>query len=381
MSLDCREDFSLPEDRIWMNCAHQGPLPRMAALEAREAIDWKSAPHQLTTKRFGEVPERLRSALSRLVGSSEDEIILANSASYGIHLLANGIPLVEGDEVLLVRDDFPSDILPWLGLEKRGIRVRFIEPAHNMPTAEELQAAITPSTRIFCSTWVHSFSGVAIDIEDLGAICREKNVLFLVNGSQAIGARPIDVSLAPIDALISVGFKWLCGPYGTGFTWIRPELLKSLEYNQQYWLSVMTAQDLGKEAADLKLPEGLPTVRTYDIFCTANFFNFKPWAATIEYLLEKGIKRIASYDQKLVDGLIDGIDQKKYTVMSPREGGARSTLVFISHRERERNREIYYHLREKGIDISLRREKLRIAPHLYNTMDDINRVLEILNCL
>ncbi|MFV1956202.1 MAG: aminotransferase class V-fold PLP-dependent enzyme [bacterium] len=381
MSLDRRKDFSLPDDRIWMNCAHQGPLPRVAAQEAREAIDWKSAPHQLSTRRFNEVPERLRSALSRLVGCDDDEIILANSASYGIHLLANGIPLTEGDEVLLVRDDFPSDILPWLGLEKRGIRVRFIEPAHNMPTAEELKAAITPSTRIFCSTWAHSFSGVVIDIEDLGAVCRENDVLFLVNGSQAIGARPIDVSTIPIDALISVGFKWLCGPYGTGFVWIRPELLQMLEYNQQYWLSIMSPRDLGREAREVRLPEGPPTARTYDVFCTANFFNFKPWAASVEYLLEQKIEKIASHGQQLVGTLIEGLDPGKYNLMSPREGDARSTLVFISHRERERNREIYYHLKESGIDISLRREKLRIAPHLYNTMDDISRVLEALNSL
>ncbi len=381
MGLDCRKDFNLPDDRIWMNCAHQGPLPRVAAQEAREAIEWKSAPHQLSTRRFNEVPERLRSALSRLVGCDDNEIILANSASYGIHLLANGIPLTEGDEVLLVRDDFPSDILPWLGLEKRGIRVQFIEPAHNMPTAEELKAAITPSTRIFCSTWAHSFSGVVIDIEDLGAVCRENDVLFLVNGSQAIGARPIDVSKTPIDALISVGFKWLCGPYGTGFVWIRPELLQTLEYNQQYWLSIMSPRDLGREASEVRLPEGPPTARTYDVFCTANFFNFKPWAASVEYLLEQNIEKIASHDQQLVGNLIKGLDPGKYNLMSPREGDARSTLVFISHRERERNREIYYHLREKGIDISLRREKLRIAPHLYNTMDEISRVLEILNRL
>ncbi len=381
MSLDRRKDFSLPDDRIWMNCAHQGPLPRVAAQEAREAIEWKSAPHQLSTRRFNEVPERLRSALSRLVGCDDNEIILANSASYGIHLLANGIPLTEGDEVLLVRDDFPSDILPWLGLEKRGIRVQFIEPAHNMPTAEELKAAITPSTRIFCSTWAHSFSGVVIDIEDLGAVCRENDVLFLVNGSQAIGARPIDVSTIPIDALISVGFKWLCGPYGTGFVWIRPELLQMLEYNQQYWLSIMSPRDLGREAREVRLPEGPPTARTYDVFCTANFFNFKPWAASVEYLLEQKIEKIASHGQQLVGTLIEGLDPGKYNLMSPREGDARSTLVFISHRERERNREIYYHLKESGIDISLRREKLRIAPHLYNTMDDISRVLEALNSL
>lgn len=375
MREDFYRDFGPFDGRIWLNCAHQGPLPRAAAEEAREAIAWKQAPYALTASRFDGVPRRLKRALGRLIGAPPEEIILGNSASYGLHLLANGIPWRAGDEVLLVQGDFPSDVLPWLGLEERGVRVRTIAPRQHLPDAEELAASLSPATRLFCTTWVHSFSGVAADIVALGEVCREHGVRLVVNAAQALGARPLDVSQMPVDAVIGVGFKWLCGPYGTGFCWLRPDLLASLTYNQAYWLSTLTAEDLGQETFTVALPEGPPTARTYDVFGTANFFNFKPWAAAVEYLLEQGIARIAEYDQGLVSQLIAGLDTAQYELLSPREGAARSTLVFVSHRDPDRNPAIYRRLKARGIDVVLRQGKLRFAPHLYNTGAEIERVV------
>jgi cysteine desulfurase / selenocysteine lyase len=376
---DFSHDFGPFDGRVWLNCAHQGPLPRIAALEAREAIEWKVAPCQLTTERFNSVPARLRSALARLIGASADEIILGNSASYGLHLLANGIPWRQGDEVLVVAGDFPSDILPWLRLERRGVRVRLLHPQGPLPDRDELGKAITPGTRLFCTSWVHSFSGFAADLEGLGSVCRDHKVTFVVNASQALGARPLNVQVAPVDAVVSVGFKWLCGPYGTGLCWIRPDLLQALEYNQTYWLAEMTADDLAKEDSGVHLPEGPPTARTYDVFGTANFFNFKPWAASVEHLLRQGIDRIAFYDQQLVEQFIAGLDPKKYELTSPPRGEARSTLVFVSHRDPVRNRDIHMKLKDAGIDAACRKGKLRLSPHLYNTSAEIKKVLDVLN--
>jgi cysteine desulfurase/selenocysteine lyase len=381
MLCDCQADFGPFAGRVWLNCAHQGPLPRAAAEEVREAIEWKVRPCQLTAERFAGVPARLRRALGRLIGAPADEIILGNSASYGLHLLANSFPWSAGDEVLLVRGDFPSVLLPWLALERRGVLVRHVNPARNLPDPEELQAALTPRTRLFCTTWVHSFSGVACDLGGLGAVCRSNGTRFVVNASQALGARPfiLGVGGSPLDAVVGVGFKWLCGPYGTGFAWVRPEILRSLVPQQTYWLAQMTADDLGKEDGEVSRPAGPPTARTFDVFGTANFFNFKPWAASIEYLLGVGVERIAEHDQQLVGRLLDGLDRGKFAILSPAEPARRSTLVFLSHRDPGRNRSVYAHLQANGIDIAYRRGKLRFAPHLYNTEDDIDRALAILN--
>ncbi|TNF50507.1 aminotransferase class V-fold PLP-dependent enzyme [bacterium] len=375
---DYSQDFGPFDGRIWINAAHQGPLPIVAAEMAREAMAWKVSPHLLTTERFREVPRRLKKALGRLMGVPAGQVILGNSASYGIHLLANGIPWRSGDEVLLIKNDFPTDILPWLALEKQGVTIRFLEPENPLPSAQELEESISPATRLLCSTWVHSFSGYTADYEALGDVCADQDVIFVLNGSHALGTRPFDINNAPsVDAVVGVGFKWLCGPYGTGFAWMRPELLETLEYNNTYWQVMLPADYLAKGDRELTLREKVGA-RRYDVFGTANFFNFHPLAGAVEYLLDVGIETVRDHNQGLVDRLIAGMDKDRYRLLSPESGAQRSTLVYFSHRESEKNEEIFRTLQEKGIDISFRQGKLRAAPHIYNTTDDIDRLLEVL---
>jgi selenocysteine lyase/cysteine desulfurase len=374
------KDFGPFEGAIWLNCAHQGALPRVSAAEAEEAVAWKRAPWNLTTERFSSVPQRLRQALSPLIGAPAEEIILGNSASYGLHLLANGMRWQASDEVLLMQGDFPSDILPWLALEQSGVKVRLIRPRGYVLQPEELLENITASTKLLCLTLVHSFSGHAVDAEALGAICRARGVTFVLNVSQALGTRRFSVASAPVDAVTSVGFKWLCGPYGTGFCWIKPELRESLTYNQAYWLAMQTADDLAREPGALRLRSDLGA-RRYDVFGTANFFNFKPWAAAVEYLLDQGLDNIEAYDNQLVTRLIEGLDADRYDLHSPRSGPARSTLVFISHKQPERNNVIYEELRARKIFVAQRAGKLRLALHLYNTREEIDQTLSALNSM
>jgi selenocysteine lyase/cysteine desulfurase len=240
-----RSEFELEERSVWLNTAHQGRLPRRAARALAEAVRWKLHPELLATpERFTEVPTRLRRALARVLGAREDEIVLANSASYGLHLVANGLDLGPGDEVVVAANDFPSDILPWLLLRDRGVTVHMIEPRDEVLTPDEVAAALTPRTRVVCLTWVHSFSGRVVDLDGVGRACRSAGAWFVVNGSQAVGAMPVDVRGLPVDALVSAGFKWMCGPYGTGVCWLRPELFDALRPAKLYWLSALTTDDL-----------------------------------------------------------------------------------------------------------------------------------------
>lgn len=378
-SIVTAQDFGPFEGKVWINCAHQGPMPRVATEAAQEAIGWKITPYLLTSERFSEVPGRLREALGRLVGVSPKDIILANSASYGLHLLANGFPWRPGDELVLVRGDFPSVTLPWLALERRGVEVRFVEPGEQGLRIEDLAKSFTERTKLFCTTWVHSFTGRAIDLETVGECCRTRGVRFVLNGAQAFGTRPIDLSRSSIDAITGVGFKWLCGPYGTGFCWMKPELREKLEYNQAYWLAMQTADDLGKVVDPQAGPKQDLGARRYDVFGTANFFNFMPLTAAVEYLLDKGIAPIARQNATLVSRLIEGLDERKYHVLSPRSGSSRSTLIIVSYRDPNRNESLYEGLRERGVYASFRRGNLRFSPHLYNTEEDIDAALAFLN--
>jgi cysteine desulfurase/selenocysteine lyase len=370
-----RREFELQKRSVWLNTAHQGRLPRRAALALAEAVQWKLHPEMLATpERFSEVPSRLRRALARVLGAREDEIVLANSASYGLHLVANGLDLGPGDEVVVAANDFPSDILPWLLLRDRGVTVRMIEPQDEVLTPDEVEATLTHRTRVVCLTWVHSFSGRVVDLQGVGRACRSRGAWFVANGSQAVGAMPINVQGLPVDALVSVGFKWLCGPYGTGVCWLRPELFDVLRPTKLYWLSALTADDLAAPSLDLESVTPRRMGRL-DVFRTANFFNHVPFTAALELLLELGIDEVAAYVDGLVVGLLDGIDRARFRLVSGQ--AVRSPLVVVEPL-REASGEVFERLATAGVHVAHRRGRIRISPHLYNTPDEINRALELL---
>jgi cysteine desulfurase / selenocysteine lyase len=378
MKTDFSEHFGLGK-AIWLNTAHQGALPLKAAAAAKQAVDSKVTLTDLTNESFAEVPGRLRTALARLIASNEDEIVLANSASYGLHLIANSLPWRQGDEVVVMATDFPSDILPWLMLEQRfGVTVRRLRPEGSVISPEELRAAITPRTRLFCTTWVHSFSGHAIDLDALGEICRRHDVLFVLNGSQAVGARPLDVSRHPIDAVTCVGFKWLCGPYGTGFCWLAPRLLDRLQRTKVYWLSTLSAADLAGDLGDLTVGP-LTSAAEFDIFGTANFFNFTAFAEAVELHMELGRENIETHDQMLVQALVEALANTNLRMISPPDSSARrSTLVLFGDPQAGRLSALRQRLNDAGIHTALRAGAIRISPHLYNTPAQISEVAELL---
>lgn len=378
MSGGFAKDFGDFDGRVWLNTAHQGALPRVAAEAAFEAIAWKTSPRHLIFERFAGVPDRLRSATGALLNVPPSQVVLSNSASYGIQLVAEAFPWRPGDEVIVVEGDFPSDILPWLGLEARsGVKVRMIRPHGDVLEPEELAEAITDATRLFCTTWVHSFTGNAIDLKGIGSVCRERDVVSVINASQGLGALPLDVGGLPIDCLVSIGAKWLLGPYGTGVLWLHPRLHQRLIQVKAYWLNMQDLDALERSEAEIGLPAN-PGPDTLDIFGTANFFNFLPFKASLEYLHGIGIENVHAHDQSLVDRLIEGLPDA-FELLSPRSGPTRSTLVFISHTDRARNAEVAAAMSAGGVDVSVRRGAIRLSPHLYNTPGDIDRALEVLH--
>ena len=140
----------------------------------------------------------------------------------------------------------------------------------------------------------------------------------------------------------------------------------------------MTADDLGNNLDNIEFPEEQFTGK-YDIFGTANFFNYKPWKAAVEYLLQIGIENIETYNKNSVKYLIEGIDRDKYDIVSPVGGDCQSTLFFVSNKNPNNNKDIYTILKSKKIHIAFRNGKLRLAPHIHNTIQDLEKALGILN--
>ena len=363
------------DGRAWLNTAHQGPLPRAAAEIAHDAVDRKCAPYRMAEDDFFDVPSRLRAALANLVGADPGEIALGTSTSFGLNLLAQGLRLQRGDEVLLVENDFPATVFPWLPLQRHGVSVRFLPAPDGEPDPDELRAALTDRTRVFCSSWVFSYTGYAADVAALARVCREHGVRFVLNGSQAVGARPTDVHDLGVDAIVSCGYKWLCGPYATGFCWLRRELLEQLAFEQAYWLANSRSHDLSRPPS-YELRDDLGAA-AYDVFCTANLFTFPAWISAIELMLDRGIDAIAAHDQRLVQRFIDGLPDG-WQLMSPAGGASRSTLAMVAPRDGEDDAAVdkaFDRLSEAGVDVAQRAGQIRISPHWHNNDDDVDRAL------
>ena len=359
------------DGRIWLNAAHQGPLPRLAAEAAGDVLAAKLAPHRIGDEAFVEVPGRLRELLGRLIGAPAQEIILGNSASWGLQVLANGLPWRPGDEVLVLADEFPATVFPWLVTERHGVTVRQLELGEPVLEPERLQQELSPRTRVVAVNWVRSLTGHVVDIASLNQVCERSGVHLVLNVTQGLGALPFDVRRHRVAAISCSGFKWLCGPYATGFAWIRPDVLQTMRPVQAYWLALPDGVelDLNREG-EHRLRDDLGA-RAYDVFGTANFLNFIPWAAALEYLLAQGIQAVADHDQALVEQLTGLLEDRGYRFISPTGAGQRAAIVVISAADPARNQAAYRRLTDAGVDAALRAGNIRLSPHLYNTPDQI----------
>ena len=375
--VDFTQDFSLMPGHTWLNVASEGPLPKKADRALHQAIEWKASPHLLTIPKFQQIPLELKKAIGRLIKVEAHDVILGNSASYGLHLLANGLNFKSGDEIILLQNDFPTDILPWLSLEQKGVRVHQLKAAQHVLTLKELQQAINPRTKLVCLPLVHSFSGFKQDIKAIGRLCRSQGILLVINLSQAAGAFEIDLGQLEVDAVVSAGYKWLLGPYGTGFCWIRPQVRVDLNYPQNYWISLMDEASLNSEGV-IQLNDD-HSARRYDVFGTANFFNYMPWTASIEYLLNIGLDVIETHNRSLVDQLIGGLDLSRYDLLSPSLSKERTNIIVFSSKDASQNSRLNEYLKAKGFYLALWKNKLRVSPHIYNTDKEIEAFLYALN--
>jgi len=377
VTADYTAGFGDFEGRIWLDTAHQGALPLRAHDAVVEASRWKRAPHHMTFERFQAVPERLRWVIGRLLDVPPSEIVLSNSASYGLHVLAQAMPWSRDDEILVVEGDFPSNILPWLELEStHGVRVRRLRAARHVLEPDELRSALTPKTRVLCVSWVHSFSGHTTDLGELGRVCGEHGVISVVNASQGLGSQPLSPRTLGLDCVVSIGSKWLCGPYGTGVFWLHPRLLGRLHRTKRYWLAEQDPHALESPTSPSQVDPPLAAA-SFDIFGTANPFTFLPFAVALEHLLQIGLDAVHRHNQSLVGQLIAELPSG-YDLLSPQAPPRRSSLVLVSHAQPSRNAEIVSGMRKEGVDVSLRRGAIRLSPHLYNTPGHIARVTRML---
>src|SRR5271155_4142848 len=254
---DWRKEWFEIEDAVYLNTAMQSAMPKVSVRAVLEAIEGKKFPHRMSQVAHFEVPVRVRAAIAELIGAQPEEIALTTGASSGLAALAYGLTWKPGDEIVTATGEFPLQYSTWRPMEEReGVKLKIVPPSGRFITADDLIAALTPKTRLVSVSMVRFDDGSLMDVKKLGAACHAQGVLLAVDGSQCCGAIPIDVKTLGADLVTSAAYKWLLGPYGTGFFWASPELTKTLRPGPFYWQGIEGMDN--RHAAMLNLADAKP---------------------------------------------------------------------------------------------------------------------------
>src|SRR5882762_11466664 len=223
---DWRQEWFEFENATYLNLAGMAPMPKVSLKAVQATIEAKKFPHQKPDSMFFEIPNRLRANIARLIGAKSEEVALTTGASAGLGAVAYALTWKPGDEVITSRAEFPLQYTTWLPMQEReGIRVKVVAPQEKFMTADDVIAALTPRTRLVSISHVRFDDGSMLDVPRLAEACHKQGALLLLDVSQSCGAVPMDAAKLGADFLICAGYKWLLGAFGTGFFWIKSELL------------------------------------------------------------------------------------------------------------------------------------------------------------
>jgi selenocysteine lyase/cysteine desulfurase len=315
--------------------------------------------------------EETRAATGRLIGAPPEDVAFVSRTTEGINIAAQGLDWRPGDNVILLGTEYPANIYPWMNLKKRGVETRWVQEEDGRYLLSSISAAIDSRTRVVTVSHVEFANGFRNDIRAIGGVCGEKGVLFFVDAIQSLGVFPVDVTEDHVDAVFGGAYKWLLGPTGLGFFYASPSLRDQMEVLYVGADSVVDAEDYLHY--DLTL---LPDAKRFE-YGMLNKAGIIGFGASLSLFEEVGIPDIRARVKKNTDRLIQGLTNKGFTIHSPRENESWSGIVSVS-REGTDPEELMKRLYRNRVVTVVRGGRLRLAPHFYNTEDQIDRVVELL---
>ncbi len=370
-----RQEFPDFAPTIYLNCAYQGPFPRQTVARIHQAIELKCHPDRLEASEYFDLPERVRGRLADLVGAGASEIALTNSATQGIGLVAAGLGFKAGDEVVVASGNFPSNFFNWLHLRRLGVNVRVIRPPCGYARAEDVAGMLTSRTRVVALDWVSYINGAQIDLAAIGELVHRRGAIFVVDGTQGVGTLQLEIRNLPVDVLAAAAYKWLLGPYGVGFVYLRREIQDQLDLQVINWMSIEGSEDFESlPTDDFTLPDA---AKIFDVPETPNFLNLYALEASLEFVQRAGVRTVTAHCQRLLERLGEGLRAKGYRLSPAAEPACRSTILGFQADSREATRKLHQKLTDNHVAVSLRQGMIRVSPYLYNDEADIDRLLEL----
>ena len=376
-SIDWKNEWFPIEDATYLNFAAHAAIPRVALNAVQLSVAAKIRPHIVDDQSFFSVAASLRQTLATLIGASPDEVALTSGAGAGLAAIAYALKWSAGDEVIIARGEFPVQYATWKPMEAReGIKVRIAVPQGQFIQSDDLVAAMTPSTRVVSVSHVRFDDGSMLDVSPLAAACKKNGTLLVLDVSQSCGAIPMNVRSLGADFIVCAGYKYLLSPWGTGFLWTRKENLDSVRPGPYNWLSQGVESFARLNYVD---PQPAPTLSRWDSAEAASVYNFNltVMEASARFVLDASPALIRDRNHALIDYFFERLPEG-YRLASPRHASQRGVFGCIEAGSRGDTEFVYQTLRDERFVVALREGKIRVAPHLLNSTQDIDRLLVVM---
>lgn len=371
-----RDEMSVSKSWAYFDHAAVSPIPRRAADAMQRWIVQANQDGDVPWPEWSNRAGQLRKAASQLLHCKTEEIALVPNTTFGINAVAMGLPWRQGDSVVVLENEFPSNLLPWLSLERLGVEVRRI-PVDESGVVDfaRIMRAIDSSTRLVTISWVGYATGYRVDLAELCDLVHQAGAQLFVDAIQGLGVFPLDTRNIPIDYAAADGHKWMLGPEGAGLLYIRESNLDRLTPLMVGWNSIQASYEFRSQGAVLKRDasrwEG----------GSANHVGLIGLGASLELLLELGChqphgfvaKRVLENAARVREAVSRAGGELAYTAPSTWDAPTASGIVSFSMPNRD-PAAVRKDLIQAGVVLSVRHGKLRVATHAYNNEQDIDRL-------
>jgi cysteine desulfurase / selenocysteine lyase len=367
------QEFPWTVETTYLNNASIGPLPERTRLVLEAFNRKRAAPFQLPDRElFASMAESRRLA-AEIIGATAEEIGLTINTGFGLSLAARALPLRPGDIVLTSDREFPANVYPWMLLKDSGITLELT------PTTEEgwpdearmLERLRDPRVRVLAISLVQFSNGYTVDLAQLSDATRASGTYLVVDAIQGVGQVPLDLRKTPVDVLACGAQKWLLSPWGSGFVYVRRELIHELRPAVTGWMAFEGTDDFTRLTEYNDTLRG--DARRFELI-TLPYQDFAGMNASVRLLLDVGIPAIAGHLRALHAPVLEWAARSGVRVVSP-VGDNGSGILCIAPADVG---SAFRALKAARVICGMREGAIRLSPHLYNTPDEMERVVDIL---
>ncbi len=366
-----RREFPITEQLVYLNNCSLTPLPRSGRERIeRFAREWTELGGRAWYDHWIGEYEALRDGIAGVLGATREEVAIEPNVSAGLVGIASTLDYATRPKVVVADLDFPTDGHAFHAVADRGARVEFVRSPDRVRVPLELfERAVDERTSAVCTGHVYFTTGWIQDVRALAEICHRKGALLVVDAYQSIGAFPFDVHASGIDYLVGGTLKWLMGGPGIAFLYARREIAERARPSAVGWWGVMDpfafdVEHLAYGAGARRFEYGTPAVAA--IYAAR---------AGLELLAAVGVATVRERHMLLSQRLVDGAIAQGWTVRCPRGAAERTAIVTLEHPEPQR---VVDALRAQGVICDSRPGLVRLSPHYFNTVAEMDRALELL---